>query len=1020
LKSYLIALILSHLILRFEKYQTAWQVMRPILTRVTACVVFSVIFVRLAVAQGITDFEPWRLVEFTPETGLLTSATYQRDAEVSSGIFWLRGDEGLYWFDGYRWQHPTILPDLAMGEHIGDSTLEGSTMLRVFPDIYVGGKSGIRRLPLNNVFQACQIGPHKVLALADSILEVYDDGTIYPFDRSPAEHGRCINVWHNEGGSIWVETERGLYRVDGGTWKLIIPSAHEPFHLINLVENSRHEVVAAIRTPYEVRGIWEWSGDSPPRKRNAHLDDVVKCIDLDDSGRVIVAYRSGDVEYREDGNWRLLQGFSHRFPEINQLAFRPNGDLVIVTSATTYLCRTSLARWTYVRHEPRGPWDRVNEILLTGSKSLWTATAAGVEFRTPAGVTKSFPSINGVDLHEITGLAEDSSGGIWISSGSTITGAYRWDGSTWTHFNVSNDSAAIHIHRIQKDRDGNLWFLGIPSSWVAAEGNSVSDREGPGAYVLRHGSFEHWGVERGLLSGRVYAFGEASDGTFWFGTHNGLSRYQNGSWQYWTAANGMGTRGVFSLAIDRDDHVWTADRSEQLGFFGGDLRRKTVTVEEGLPGGDVWDIAADDSGEVWVGTSSGISCYSNGNWTTYDQSSGLSKNEVWPVVAYGNDIYAGTAGEGVAILHRTRNTPPPIIIADGAIAQERQALIAWKAFAFGCEISPTDVLTRSRLDGGQWSIWSNHHQWTADGLLGGKHRLQIEAKGAEGNVSLPLDVAFAIPPPFYLRESFTIPVYGSLIILVCVGAYYQFRKRTLDKTLDRTIDSLEASRKEILELGRELTATEERERLRVSSYLHDSVLQSLNFVKLGIQMVNAEIKTPAEKATLEKALNQLEQAMADTQSVTFELTPKVLEGDDFAQAIEWLGERLEREHGRRIQVTAEQREYNIPRPSRTLLFRGARELILNSLKHSKALTIHVAMKVVERQIILTVADDGVGYSVESIVHEADKPGRMGLFQLRERLAYFGGRLETDSAPGKGTRSSIILPLDGTKPLSGII
>jgi signal transduction histidine kinase/ligand-binding sensor domain-containing protein len=972
-----------------------------------------------AASHGITDFEAWRLVQFTKESGLPSFILFQAGTEQSDGTLWCSSSNGLVWFDGYRWQAPPMLGTLNIGENPGADSGSSGVFLRANPNLYFGGKKGMWRLPLNNVSQAYPLGPRTVLAISDSTLMVYDHGKIFPFDPLPSEHGRCINFWHPAGGSIWINTEHGLYRVDNGRWKLVIPAVREPFYVAKVCEDASHEIVAAIRSPYYMRGIWEWSADQVPKRRPVHMEDVVRCLDMDDSGRVIVAYQSGFIEYRDASGWRELPGFARRFPGMAEFQFRPDGDLIIMTNDADFLYRTALSRWTYVRHEVRGPWDRINDLLLTSSKELWTATAAGVEFRRPDGTTRSFSSIAGEPLYEITGLAEDKDGGVWISSGSTITGAYRWDGSTWTHFVVTSDSAAVHFHRIKKDLEQNLWFLGIPSASVYPEGSYLSSREGPGAYVLHKGKFEHWGVDQGLLSGKVYSFGEAHDGSYWFGSSNSISKWHNGQWQYWTPANGLSAQGAFSIAIDRQDRAWIADRSEDVGVIEEKKPPQYFTEEDGLSNGEVWDIAAGDSGEIWAGTNNGLNCYSHGDWTTYNESFGLSKNEVWPVAVYGNDIYAGTAGEGVAILHETRNTPPPIVVADSAIVQERQALVAWRAFSYWSETPPSDVLTRSRLDGGVWTSWSNHHQWTADGLLSGRHQLQIEAKSAEGSISLPMDVAFATPPPFYLRESFTIPVYGSLIILVCVGGYYQFRKRRLDKTLDTTIDKLEASRKEVLYLGRELTATEERERLRVSSYLHDSVLQSLNFIKLGIQMVNAEIITPVEKATLEKVLSQVERAMADTQSVTFELTPKVLEGEDFAYAIEWLAERLEREHGRRIEVSAEHTEYNIPRPARTLLFRGARELILNSFKHSKALTIKLTMQVRDQELILTVVDDGVGYSPENILRDVNQPGRMGLFQLRERLAYFGGRLETESAPGKGTKATLILALDGTKQLSGI-
>jgi ligand-binding sensor domain-containing protein len=633
-------------------------------------------------------------------------------------------------------------------EHTDADSSGSGVFLRANPNLYFGGKNGMWRLPLNNVSRVYPLGPRTALAISDSTPIIYKNGKVYPLDPAPLEHGRCINMWYPPGGSIWINTEKGLYRVIDGIWKLVIAASREPFYVVKVCETPSHEVVTAIRTPYYMRGIWEWSGDGEPRRRKSHLDDVVKCLDMDDSGRVIVAYHSGEVEYRDEHGWRSLPGFTQRFPDMADFQYRSDGNLIIMTNEAAYLYRTDLSRWTYIRHEKRGPWDRINDLLLTTSKVLWTATAAGVEFRKPDGTSRSFSAIDGEPLYEITGLAEDRDGGVWISSGSTITGAYRWNGSRWTHFAITSDSAAVHFHRIKKDKEGNLWFMGIPTASIYPDGSYLSNRDGPGAYILRNGKFEHWGVEQGLLSGKVYTFGQASDSAYWFGFSGGLSRWKNGTWEHWTTPIGFSAQGAFALAIDHRDRVWIANRSESIGLLDRTKGLSYFTEEDGLSGGEIWDVAIGDSDEVWAGTNNGLSCYSHGEWTTFDVSYGLSKNEVWPVAVHGDDIYAGTAGEGVAVLHRERNTPPPIIKADSAIVQDRQALVAWKAFAYWSETPPSDVLTRSRLDSGGWTSWSNHHQWTANTLLSGHHILQIEAKGAEGNLSLPVAVAFVIPPPF--------------------------------------------------------------------------------------------------------------------------------------------------------------------------------------------------------------------------------------------------------------------------------
>src|SRR5207248_1029439 len=98
----------------------------------------------------------------------------------------------------------------------------------------------------------------------------------------------------------------------------------------------------------------------------------------------------------------------------------------------------------------------------------------------PDNSRSSILEILGKQIGVVTGLAEDLQGNIWISSGATFSGAYRWDGSRWDHYSLSTDSSEFFGHKIKKDRQGRLWFLGI----------SPRGRQ-PGAYMLDNGKFIH-------------------------------------------------------------------------------------------------------------------------------------------------------------------------------------------------------------------------------------------------------------------------------------------------------------------------------------------------------------------------------------------------------------------------------------------------------------------------------------------------------------------------------------------------
>ena len=87
------------------------------------------------------------------------------------------------------------------------------------------------------------------------------------------------------------------------------------------------------------------------------------------------------------------------------------------------------------------------------------------------------------------------------------------------------------------------------------------------------------------------------------------------------------------------------------------------------------------------------------------------------------------------------------------------------------------------------------------------------------------------------------------------------------------------------------------------------------------------------------------------------------------------------------------------------LFRVAQEALQNAAKHSRAREIAVQLRNTAHGVTLTVADDGVGFDVES----AWKKG-LGLISMAERLESIGGKLSVHSAPGEGTRLETTVPL----------
>ena len=142
-------------------------------------------------------------------------------------------------------------------------------------------------------------------------------------------------------------------------------------------------------------------------------------------------------------------------------------------------------------------------------------------------------------------------------------------------------------------RRGRLWFLGISPDYP-----STPDHPEPGAYLLEGGRLTRWGRAEGLLNGRVYAFAEGSDGSYWFGTLGGLSRWHQGEWSHWTRYDGLRTNMVFALAAGDETILVCDDEDLVLGAISSLLEIRGYTVLRSKSGRGALEVASSYAGQI--------------------------------------------------------------------------------------------------------------------------------------------------------------------------------------------------------------------------------------------------------------------------------------------------------------------------------------------------------------------------------------------------------------------------------------
>jgi signal transduction histidine kinase len=242
--------------------------------------------------------------------------------------------------------------------------------------------------------------------------------------------------------------------------------------------------------------------------------------------------------------------------------------------------------------------------------------------------------------------------------------------------------------------------------------------------------------------------------------------------------------------------------------------------------------------------------------------------------------------------------------------------------------------------------------------------------------------------------------------------------KALNETLEQRVAerTATATRRaaQLQELASELTRAEHRERRRLAKILHDHLQQLLYAARLNLETLrsqNHDRPPPAE--ALDRIDSLLGECIAESRSLTVQLSPPVLYEAGLTAAIEWLARHMHETCGLTVTVETDPRAEPENEEVRLLLFEAARELLFNVAKHARTRSAEMKLTAsADGDVELTIADDGAGFVPSSQESDKNSTTGFGLFSIRERLELMGGRLQMDTAPGRGTRATITASIRG--------
>jgi PAS domain S-box-containing protein len=294
---------------------------------------------------------------------------------------------------------------------------------------------------------------------------------------------------------------------------------------------------------------------------------------------------------------------------------------------------------------------------------------------------------------------------------------------------------------------------------------------------------------------------------------------------------------------------------------------------------------------------------------------------------------------------------------------------------------------------------------------GAQEKMEFDFTGPSGKCWFELKFAPEFGPDHDVR--YVLGVSSDITELKQAQGSLRRAKEDLEAKVQERTKELALRASQLRALAGEITISEQRERKRLAKLLHDHLQQLLVGAKFRLSVLR---KTRGDDAKLvaKEVEGIIDESIRTSRSLTAELSPPILHDAGLNAGLEWLGKRMADTQGLFVDLTAEQIE-SLPEDLTILLFEAVRELLFNVVKHAGTRTACIQVSRLEESLQVTVSDQGVGFDPNALPPAGEAGKGFGLFSIRERLELFGGKLEIESAPGRGSRFIISAPITPMPP-----
>lgn len=701
----------------------------------------------LGTGRGVTRFEDGKFAQWNPN-GQFAGVAVQAIREDAQGRIWLGSSNALWRFDGGNliqldtrgvWSNCLV-------SGAGDTMWVGASL-------YISQFSGTNSVPLLHP----ELNTVNVRALWSDSNNVLWCGTgwkgVFRFDGKHVQQitaadgligNHITSILEDSDGTLWFGGSGGISRYDGKTFANYHVADPDASPVLPDVLAIHRDDQGILWLGTEGSGLWRFDEEvftTFTAADGLSTTGTASCVVTSDGGVWI-----GGMPFWQHGGATRFNGREFEsFTEKEGLRVNPSS------------------------------------IYETGERQLYVGTLDGLfryqsEAADRAAKFSKVATVSG-PANDIT---EDSDGALWVA---------------WWHWNLTGQSRLVRyepnltgganlspalsytpeeigftnaIHSVAAAKNGDIWI------------GSADDRGGNGVALFDGKTFTRFTTADGLISDSIYDIMSDPDGTVWFGTPNGVSRYDGKEFvSYTQTKQRLAGNSVFTIFRDSKGVYWFGTE-RGVTRFNGELW-SSLDMRDGLAGNIVRGIAEDKEGTYWLATDRGVTRY---------RPAANAPASPKIVIEHGEHTFSDMAILP-AITQGAR-----IVLKFDAVDTRTDPKNRWYRWQFvDGTIAPANIAT-------SWQTTTRESELAWMPKKSGTYTFAVQYIDRDLNFSAPAVAVLRITPPWYLNAWIAIPFFGGILSLtgwaVIARLLYVGKRREAERLREQMLEQERAAR-ELLE-----------------------------------------------------------------------------------------------------------------------------------------------------------------------------------------------------------------------------